>query len=282
MTIDVWMQHPTQRFLRSDMLASLRRWTGESIPDTEIPIEATLAAMDAAGVDVGLLSAWQAPGGQELISNDEVAAWVAANPHRFVALATVDLDRPMAAVRELRRRVRDGFVGLRVVPWLWNAPPTDRRYYPLFAECVESAVPFCTQVGHTGPLRPSETGRPIPYIDQVALDFPELVIVCGHVGYPWTEEMVAVARKHGNVYIDTSAYTIKRLPPELVRFMKTATGQRKVLFGTNYPMIAHQHALAGLDELGLTDEARRDFLHRNATRVFGKLVGGPAAGRAIP
>ena len=68
-------------------------------------------------------------------------------------------------------------MGLRVVPWLWDAPPTDRRYYPLFADCVESGVPFCTQVGHTGPLRPSETGRPIPYIDQVALDFPELVIV---------------------------------------------------------------------------------------------------------
>ena len=129
-------------------------------------------------------------------------------------------------------------------------------------------MPFCTQVGHTGPLRPSETGRPIPYIDQVALDFPELVIVCGHVGYPWTEEMVAVARKHENVYIDTSAYTIKRLPDELVRFMKTGTGQRKVLFGTNYPMIAHTHALAGLDELGLTDEARHDFLHGNAAARF--------------
>lgn len=126
----------------------------------------------------------------------------------------------------------------------------------------------CTQVGHTGPLRPSETGRPIPYIDQVALDFPELVIVCGHVGYPWTEEMVAVARKHENVYIDTSAYTIARLPEELIRFMKTRTGQRKVLFGTNYPMIGHEHALAGLDDLELSDEARRDFLRGNAERLF--------------
>jgi predicted TIM-barrel fold metal-dependent hydrolase len=174
----------------------------------------------------------------------------------------------MQGVRELRRRVSEGFVGLRVVPWLWNAPPTERRYYPLFAECVESGVPFCTQVGHTGPLRPSETGRPIPYIDQVALDFPELVIVCGHIGYPWTEEMVAVARKHENVNIDTSAYTVRRFPIELVRFMKTGTGQRKVLFGTNYPMITHTHALAGLDELGLSEEARRDFLHGNAERVF--------------
>jgi predicted TIM-barrel fold metal-dependent hydrolase len=268
MTIDVWMQHPTQRFLRSDMLASLRRWTGGSMPDADVPIEATVASMDDAGVDVGLLSAWLGPGGQDLVSNEEVAAWIQLYPNRFAGLATVDLDRPMVAVRELRRRISDGFVGLRVVPWLWDAPPTDRRYYPLFAQCVESGVPFWTQVGHTGPLRPSETGRPIPYIDQVALDFPELVIVGGHIGYPWTEEMVAVARKHENVYIDTSAYTLKRLPGELVRFMKTGTGQRKVLFGTNYPMIGHAHALAGLDELGLSDEARRDFLHGNAERVF--------------
>ncbi|OBK13665.1 amidohydrolase family protein [Mycobacterium asiaticum] len=268
MTIDVWMQHPTQRFLRSEMLASLRRWTGGSMPDTDIPIDVTVQAMDAAGVEFGLLSAWLGPHGQDLVSNDEVAEWIRAHPTRFAGLATVDLDRPMTAVRELRRRVDDGFVGLRVVPWLWEAPPTDRRYYPLFAQCVESGVPFCTQVGHTGPLKPSETGRPIPYIDQVALDFPELVIVCGHVGYPWTEEMVAVARKHENVYIDTSAYTLGRLPSELVRFMKTGTGQRKVLFGTNYPMITHSHALAALEELGLSAEARRDFLHGNAERVF--------------
>jgi uncharacterized protein len=270
MTIDVWMQHPTLRFLRSDMLASLRRWTGGAMPDEDMPIAATVASMDSAGVDLGLLSAWRGPNGQDLVSNDEVAEWIRLHPNRFAGLATVDLDRPMAAVRELRHRVRDdGFVGLRVVPWLWNAPPTDRRYYPLFAECVQLGVPFCTQVGHTGPLRPSETGRPIPYIDQVALDFPELLIVCGHVGYPWTEEMVAVARKHSNVYIDTSAYTVRRFPDELVRFMKTGTGQRKVLFGTNYPMIAHGHALAGLDELGLTDQARHDFLRGNAERVFG-------------
>ena len=123
MTIDVWMQHPTQRFLRSDMLASLRRWTGGSIPETDIPIEATIASMDAADVDFGLLSAWRGPGGQDLVSNDEVAEWIRLHPNRFAGLATVDLDRPMAAVRELRRRVKEGFVGLRVVPWLWNAPP---------------------------------------------------------------------------------------------------------------------------------------------------------------
>jgi predicted TIM-barrel fold metal-dependent hydrolase len=268
MAIDVWIQHPTQRFLRDEMFSSLRRWTGGAIPDAEIPLEATLAAMDAGGIELALISAWQGPRGV-LIANEEVVAWVRAHPERLAGVAAVDLDRPMAAVRELRRCVEElGFKGLRVIPWLWEAPPTDRRYYPLYATCVELGVPFCTQVGHTGPLRPSETGRPIPYIDQVAIDFPELVIVCGHIGYPWTEEMVAVARKHENVYIDTSAYTVRRYPPELVSYMKSSGGRHKVLFGSNYPMIAPDQALANLDSLELDEETRELFLAGNARRVF--------------
>lgn len=138
------MQHPTLRFIGHEMFASLRRWTGQKLPEEEIPIEATLAAMDAANVRLGLLSAWRAPDGV-LIGNEEVAGWVQDHPDRFASLAAVDLNKPMVAVRELRRCVQElGFKGLRVVPWLWEAPPTDRRYYPLYATCVELGVPFCT------------------------------------------------------------------------------------------------------------------------------------------
>ena len=268
MIVDAWMQHPTRAFLNAPMFASLMRWTGQDLPQAEVPIELTLAALDAAGVSHAMLSAWHGPQGA-LISNDEVAGWVAARPTRFSGLASVDLRDPMGAVRELRRCVNElGFKGLRMLPWLWELPPTDRRFYPLFAACVELGIPFCTQVGHTGPLRTSETGRPIPYIDDIAIDFPELSIVCGHIGYPWTEEMIAVARKHENVVIDTSAYTIKRYPPEIVRYLK-ADGHRKVLFGSNYPMIAPAKALEGLDALGLDHETREAFLRGNAERVFG-------------
>jgi hypothetical protein len=269
MTIDAWMQHPTVRFSEHEMFDSLRRWTGQQALKEELPIAMTLAAMDHAGVDFGLLSAWHAPREGALISNEEVAGWVAQAPDRFAGLAAVDLNKPMDAVRELRRCVTElGFKGLRVLPWLWEAPPTDRRYYPLYAACVELGVPFCTQVGHTGPLRPSETGRPIPYIDQVAIDFPELRIVGGHIGYPWTEEMIAVARKHEHVYIDTSAYTSKRIPPELITYMKTGSGRHKVLYGSNYPMIMPQAALADLGSLGLDDEISELYLAGNARRVF--------------
>jgi predicted TIM-barrel fold metal-dependent hydrolase len=174
----------------------------------------------------------------------------------------------MRAVQEIRRCLEElNFKGIRVLPWLWEVPPTDRRFYPVYVACCEADVPFCTQIGHTGPLMPSEVGRPI-YLDQVALDFPELKIVAGHIGYPWTDEAIAVATKHENVYIDTSAYTTKRYPPALVEYVR-AHGRRKVLFGSNYPMITPAKALQDLESLQLDKEATDLFLGGNAQRVFG-------------
>lgn len=266
MIIDVWMQHPTRRFAAEPWLKSLERWIGRAT-EGDLPVAATLAALKEAGAAQGLLSAWVGPMGA-LISNDEVAAQVGAGAGKLAGVGSVDIRDPMAAVREIRRCVKSlGFKGIRVLPWLWEAPPTDRRFYPIYAECCEQGVPFCTQIGHTGPLKPSEVGRPIPYIDQVALDFPELVIVGGHIGYPWTEEAIAVATKHENVYIDTSAYAFRRYPDALIRYMG-AHGRRKVLFGSNWPMIAPAKALEGFDEAPLDAEARALFLGGNAQRVF--------------
>jgi predicted TIM-barrel fold metal-dependent hydrolase len=266
--VDAWMQHPTLRHAQHEMFDSLRRWTGRPAPTEELPVEATVAAMDAGGVETGLISAWYGPDGP-LISNDEVAGFVARFPDRLVGVASVDLRAPVAAVRELRRAVRDlGFRALRVIPWLWGLPPNDRRYYPLYAECVELGVPVCTQVGHTGPQRSSEPGRPIPYLDDVALEFPDLVIVGGHIGYPWTGEMISLATKYPNVHIDTSAYAVHRYPAELVDYLR-GHGRRKVLFGTNYPMLTASQALAHLDGLDLDEQTRALFLAGNARRVFG-------------
>ncbi|HET8683060.1 MAG TPA: amidohydrolase family protein [Micromonosporaceae bacterium] len=266
--VDVWMQHPTLRFMSHEMFASLRRWTGDEPPATGLPLKLTIAAMDAAGVEQGLICAWYGPEGP-LISNEEVAGFVAAHPDRLVGVASVDIRTPHAAVRQLRHAVRDlGMRALRVVPWLWGLPPNDRHYYPLYVECIELGIPFCTQVGHTGPLRPSEVGRPIPYLDEVALAFPELTIVAGHIGYPWTAEMVALATKYPQVHIDTSAYAVRRYPAELVEYLR-GHGRHKVLFGSNYPMITAERALAGLDRLELDPTVAELFLAGNARRVFG-------------
>jgi uncharacterized protein len=268
MIVDAWIQHPTGPFLRQPMFESLRRWMGVTEVPDEIPLQLTLGALESAGVDRALVSAWVGPAGP-LISNDEVASFVRQAPDKLVGVASVDLSRPMDALRELCRAVTQlGMRALRILPWLWNLPPNDRRYYPLYAECIELGIPFCLQVGHTGPLCPSEPGRPIPYLDEVVLDFPELVVVGGHIGFPWTEEMISLATKYPNVYIDTSAYKPKRYPPVLVDYLRRH-GRKKVLFGSNHPMVNPGECLAQLDDLGLDQEARDLFLGLNAARVFG-------------
>ncbi|WP_417465076.1 amidohydrolase family protein [Kordiimonas sp.] len=266
-TIDVWAQITTERMAKEPWMATLLRWTGRSGEVITPTVAETLASMDEADVDISLLSAWHGPKGS-LISNEEVAEQIIQAPERFRGLAAVNLFDPMDAVREIRRVV-DGksFVGVRVVPWLWDLPPNDRRYYPVYAACVDAGVPFCTQIGHTGPLCRSEPGRLIPYLDDVLLDFPELKVVGGHVGFPWIDEVVSLALKYPNFYVDTSAYAVHRLPEGLVSFMR-GPGASRVLFGTNWPMLSPKQCLKGLDGLGLTREQEEAFLSENAKRVF--------------
>lgn len=229
--------------------------------------------MDEAGISHLCLSAWTRPG-QVIFSNEEVATFTRVFPDRIFGVAAVDLHKPVAAVKELDHYVKkEGFIGLRVVPWLWNLPPNDAHYWPLYVKCIELDVPFFTQVGHTGPLCPSEVGRPIPYIDEIALKFPDLKIIMGHLGYPWAEETCAIAWKHKNCYIDTSAHSPKYYDSAFIKFAN-GTGKSKVMFGTNFPQLslkacvcdAHEHLIG--KKGGLKDSVVKPFLGGNAIRVL--------------
>ncbi|MFZ5618613.1 MAG: amidohydrolase family protein [Pseudomonadota bacterium] len=266
--IDVWAQIPTARFWREKWLASLMRWTAQETPTEDTPVEMLLTAMDEAGVSVSLISGWSSPKG-DLISNDEVERAVDKAPARLKGLVGADLSDPMAAVRDIRARAKTGkFVGVRIVPWLWDLPPNDRRYYPVYAACIDEGLPFCTQIGHTGPLKRSETGRLIPYLEDVMIDFPELVVVGGHVGFPWLDEVATMIRKFRNFHIDTSAYALHRLPEDFVKLMK-GEGRDRIMFGTNFPMLTAKRCFEKLDALGLDEETKAAFLGGNARRVFG-------------
>ena len=93
--IDAWMQHPSAEFLADPVFDSLRRWAHGRLAGGEIPVAATVAAMDEAGVRTGMLCAWWGPRGP-LISNDAVAAMVGSHPDRFAGVAAVDLAWPAA------------------------------------------------------------------------------------------------------------------------------------------------------------------------------------------
>ncbi len=265
--IDVWAQLTTDRMAAAPWMATLLRWTKQTEAPVTPSVATTLKAMDDAGVDISLLSAWYGPSGS-LISNEEVSNQIDEAPTRFRGLASADLSNPIEAVREIRNFVDGGkFVGVRIVPWLWDMPPNHRLYYPIYAACVELGVPVCTQIGHTGPLLRSETGRPIPYVEDVLLDFPDLVVVGGHVGFPWIDELISLTIKFPNFYIDTSAYVLHRLPPNFVSFMK-GIGSDRVMFGTNWPMLSPAKCLKEISSLKLSKAQEDAFLFGNAHRAF--------------
>jgi len=216
-----------------------------------------IAAMDRAGVDIAVCAG----------DNAGVVDAVQRHGGRILGQYHAAPTNIMHAVREIRRHAREyGFVGVRIEPFLYDRPPTHASYYPVYAACVEEGLAFQTQVGHTGPLYPSYTGRPL-YIDRVALDFPELRIVCGHIGWPWTEEMIAVAWKHRNVYIDTSAHLPKHYPERFINFM-TKFGKDKVLYASDFPLLPFEAVLEGLEALQLSDDVRERFLGGNARQAF--------------
>lgn len=236
-------------------------------------VDQVLGEMDAADVDIAVISSFKFLD-TWVVDNDENAQYMAEAPDRFVGCCTVDIRDPMPAMRELRRCVEElGYRAFRVEPYQYGdgrttaPPPTHRMYWPFYVACCEYDIPIAIQVGHTGPLLPSECGRPI-YLDEVALTFPELRILGTHVGNPWEEEMMILAWKHPNVYVETSARPARHWPERLREFAG-GYGQDKVIWGTDYPLLPFKRTVDDVHACGFSADATRKILRDNALRVFG-------------
>ena len=209
------------------------------------------------------------------VSEEEVAALAAQAPGRIFGLFGIDPREGMTGVKRLDRWVREGngvFVGAHLHPYGYGIPVNDRKFYPFYTKCAELGIPVVMQVGHSAEAMPSAMGRPL-LMDDIALDFPELVLVGAHTGWPWIEEMTAAAWKHRNVYIGTSAHHPRYWDPALVKFANTR-GRGKVLFGTDYPVVDYGDGLAAIEKLGLRDDAKNLLVGGAARKIF-RLDGAP-------
>ena len=232
--------------------------------------EQFVAEMDAAGFEKVFIAAvkmgsyrrrWLAND----FSNEEVHQMIKMRPDRLIGLCGYDPLNIMESVRSIERAVKEyGFKGVYAHTLGWDIRADDSRMYPCYAKCIELGIPFSMQIGHSLELMPSGAGRPI-YIDKVALDFPELVFIASHTGWPWCHELIALASKHCNVFIDISAHLPKYLDPGLIQFMDTR-GRDKVLFGTNG--FGLKRCKQQFMELKLKEETKRKVLRENAVRIF--------------
>lgn len=236
------------------------------------PVEDLLKEMDESGVDRLILSSFYYKG-EPVMTNEEVAALAKQHPDRFVPAGTVNvMKKPMQVAADVERLVNElGMCCVRLEPYMYGdgmtgLPPNDKHYWPVYMKCSELGVAVALQVGHTGPLLPSECGRPI-YLDEVALAFPDLTLIGCHLGQPWHEEMMTLAWKHPNVYVETSARGPRQWPATFVDYVKS-WGQDKVIWATDYPLLSFDRTLTELEGLGLSEDIYRKVVRDNLLRAF--------------
>lgn len=232
-----------------------------------------MARMDEIGVEKLLVCAiltWSYHNQKPLEHTTAAEVIEVANlyPDRLFGLAGINPMKGVAGVKAFEALVKEhGFKGLHLHPHGFGLPPDHSYYFPYYAKCEELGVAAVISMGHTLDFMPVEHGRPY-HLDKIALYFPDLPIVCAHTGWPWIEEAIALAWKHPNVFIGTSAYAPKYWSPELVKFINSR-GQDKVMWGTDYPLIDHKESLEQIRALGLKPQAEIKLVHDNAARVFG-------------
>ena len=235
-----------------------------------------LAAIAEAGIDRAVLQAeWGA--GDYRAMNDAVHRIVAGHPDVLTGYVTVNpgAGDNMAQVVEGEVRER-GAKGVNLQPFSYQVMANDKRFYPVYAKCQELGVPVTIHSSiNFSNDRAIAYGRPI-VLDEIACDFPELTIVANHGGWPWVNELVAIAWKHANVYIEIGAVAPKYIGTPgtgwetLLHYGNTSLLSDRVLFATDN-MIPYRRAVEELQALPLKDHVKTGWLGDNAARLLAQV-----------
>lgn len=224
------------------------------------PLEELLRQMDEARVERAIVT-------MDANRPEPIHDIVKAFPGKFLCAAVVDPTTGIAALRAIDRlHAQYGLRLVRIIPFLINRPPNDKTYYPVYAKCIELGIPVSVNTGIPGPPMPAEPQRPL-YLDEVCLYWPDLKLIMAHGADPWWGEAIRLLLKYPNLFMMTSAYAPKYLPPELIHFMNTR-GQDKILFASDHPVLSFERCLAEAEELPLRDGVLEKYLRGNALSVF--------------
>jgi uncharacterized protein len=210
------------------------------------------------------------------ITNEEVAELAYKNADVAIPFASINPHRGAEGVKMARRLIKDYKVrGFKFHPSVQEFYPNDRLAYPLYEAIAEAKLPALFHTGQTGVGAQTRGGGGIRLkysnpmlLDDVATDFPDMPLILAHPSFPWQEEALSVATHKPQVYIDLSGWSPKYFPPILVQYANTLLKDR-ILFGSDYPVIAPEKWLAEFDKLPIKPEVRPLILKQNAARLLG-------------
>lgn len=249
---------------------------GDDLFATETTVDDLVGAMDGAGVDQAVITLpFRTPDDAHpkgLFAPEDFLDDDAGAGRIFVAGAVNEPGREPAAGEALAERARhlaehDRFVLVRITPFLDQVPLNDRRYHPLYETCEEVGLPVSINVGVPGPRARSACQHP-ELLEDVLIDFPELIVIGAHMGHPYEALLVTYMLKWDRLYLSNSAYLADYMDDGLVRFMNSSRGRGKVMFASDHPVLPMERALESARKLPLDDEAMAEFLGTSAARVL--------------
>jgi len=202
-------------------------------------------------------------------NNQSLIDIVKAYPQKYIGFIGLDPHKGMQAINELKNAVNEyGLKGCAIDPYLAHIYVNDAKYYPIYSKCCELDIPIVITTG-SAPLVPNAVIDHVAprYIDFVARDFPELKIVVSHGGYPWVTEMIIVAQRNHNVFMELSEFELYPLSEAYIQAINTIISD-KVLFASAHPFVDFKVAIQNYEKLPIRDDVRKKIMYKNATNIL--------------
>ncbi len=220
------------------------------------------------GLKYAVVLAEEAPATTYNASNEEVLEYCRGQD-MLIPFASVNPNLYPEPVQRLTAYVTEyGARGLKLLPSYQFYYLDEPRLYPLYARAQELKIPVLIHIGSSmfkgTRLRYCD---PI-YLDDIAVDFPDLKLVMAHSGRGfWYEQCFFLSRFHKNVYMEISG-----LPPDnlLNYFPELDKNSEKVIFGSDWPAMPRSISenVEAIKSLPLSDKTIEGILYKNAERVL--------------
>lgn len=207
--------------------------------------------------------------------NDSLASFISEYPDSLSGFGTVDLAnlKPKKLVKEAERIKSYGLKGINLQPIFFDVDPLDRRLYPLYSKAEQLGLIVSFHTGIHYSLHSSFINNNPLFIDQIAVDFPDLKIIACHAGWPWVAEMAAIARRHSHVFLEFGGLDPRYIAKQgsgwepLFTLMDNLL-QNQILFGTDWPVIAPNQVIDGWQQSELKESTLDKLFTQNARKLL--------------